>query len=254
MKLAAQLYTVRDFTQTPEQLRETFRRLKEIGYKSVQLSAIGPVSPEAIKEYKDEFELDICATHTPFDRIINDTKAVIKEHKMWDCEYVGLGAMPAEYRKNEQTVKEFLNKIIPAAKEIRSEGLKFVYHNHRFEFERFAGLTIMEHLVENTGKDYFGLLVDTYWVQAGGASPSAFIEKYHDRIDLIHLKDMKIVNDAQVICEVGEGNLDWKAIGEVSLKYGVKYAAVEQDTCERNPFDCLKTSFDNVKNMGICTI
>ena len=41
--------------------------------------------------------------------------------------------------------------------------------------------------------------------------------------------------------------MDWKAIGEVSLKYGVEYAAVEQDTCERNPFDCLKTSFDNIK-------
>jgi sugar phosphate isomerase/epimerase len=254
MKLAAQLYTLRDFVQTPSDLRETFRKVKEMGYQSVQLSAIGPVSPEAIKDYKDEFDLDICATHTSFDRIVGDTKAVIKEHKLWDCQYVGLGAMPMEYRKSEQTIKEFLDKIIPAAKEIRNEGLKFVYHNHRFEFEKFAGQTMIEHFVENTDKDYFGLLVDTYWVQAGGASPSAFIEKYHDRIDVIHLKDMKIVNDAQVICEVGEGNLDWKAIGEVSLKYGVEYAAVEQDTCERNPFDCLKTSFDNIKKMGFCTI
>lgn len=254
MKLAAQLYTVRDYIKTPEDIRKTFYKVKEIGYNSVQLSALGPIEPILLKSYLDEVNLDVCATHTPFDRIINQTDEVIAEHKLWNCDYIGLGSMPAEYRKSEDDIKMFLCKVIPAAQRIKDAGLKFVYHNHRFEFEKFGQLTIMEHIINNTDNDTFGLLVDTYWVQAGGASPSAFIEKYKNRIDVIHLKDMCVINNEIAMAEVGEGNMDWEAISDVCKKTNIKYVAVEQDVCQRNPFESLKISFDNIKKLGFCTI
>ena len=39
MKTGAQLYTVRLFTQTVPDFRETMRRVAEIGYETVQMSA-----------------------------------------------------------------------------------------------------------------------------------------------------------------------------------------------------------------------
>ena len=41
MKLGVQLYSVRDVCQDAAGLRETFRRIKEIGYDAVQVSGIG---------------------------------------------------------------------------------------------------------------------------------------------------------------------------------------------------------------------
>mgnify|MGYP001534813436 CR=1 FL=1 len=41
MKTGAQLYTVRLFTQTVPDFRETMRRVAEIGYETVQMSATG---------------------------------------------------------------------------------------------------------------------------------------------------------------------------------------------------------------------
>ena len=35
-KLGVQLYTIRDYMDTPEQLRESFRKLKAIGYDQAQ--------------------------------------------------------------------------------------------------------------------------------------------------------------------------------------------------------------------------
>ncbi len=41
--LGAQLYTVRKFTQTIPDIAETLRKIADIGYKTIQISALGPV-------------------------------------------------------------------------------------------------------------------------------------------------------------------------------------------------------------------
>jgi sugar phosphate isomerase/epimerase len=51
--------------------------------------------------------------------------------------------------------------------------------------------------------------------------------------------------------EVGEGNLDFKAIIDQSLTSGAKYLLIEQDNqYGRDPFDCLATSRDNLIALG----
>ena len=40
-QLAAQLYTVRDFTNTPAEIATTMKKVKQLGYDAVQCSALG---------------------------------------------------------------------------------------------------------------------------------------------------------------------------------------------------------------------
>lgn len=252
MKLAAQLYTVREFTKTPEDVKKTFEKIKNIGYNAVQVSAFGPIEPILLKEYAEQFDLKICATHTPFDRIINDTENVIKEHKLWDCRYVGLGAMGSEYRANKEGYDRLLNELSPAVEKIYDEGLKFVYHNHNFEFEKIdAKLTGIEYLAEKTDPKKFGFLADFFWIQAGGASPIEFIQRYASRLNVVHFKDMQIRNLSQRTAEIFEGNMDYKAIYEECQKNGVEWVAIEQDNCDKDPFESLKVSFENLKSAGM---
>ena len=116
MKLAAQLYTIRDFTKTPEDIRKSLKKISEIGYDYVQVSAFGPIEPELLKEYADESGVKICATHTPTDRILNDTEKVIEEHKLWGCDYVGWGYVPPE---NVANAEKFIEELLPAARKNR---------------------------------------------------------------------------------------------------------------------------------------
>ena len=39
-KIAAQLYTVRDFTKTAKDFAQTCKRIRKMGYEGVQLSAV----------------------------------------------------------------------------------------------------------------------------------------------------------------------------------------------------------------------
>jgi sugar phosphate isomerase/epimerase len=240
--IAAQLYTLRDYLKTPDQIFETLKRVKDIGYQAVQVSGMGPIDPLQLKKMVDEIGLKICVTHIPYDRLKNDLEAVIKEHKLWECEYVGLGAMPQQFKSSRKGYLEFLTEVTIIAKKISESGLKFVYHNHKFEFEKFDGISGIEILFNKTDPKTFGFELDTYWLQAGGANPIDWIKKVEGRMDVVHLKDMAIRDDQQIFAEIGEGNLDWTSIIQACRETGVKWYAVEQDVCQCNPFDSLSMS------------
>lgn len=54
MVLGAQMYTVRDFTKTPDDFARTMERIAKIGYKYVQVSGIGsPVGKIKVDEDMD---------------------------------------------------------------------------------------------------------------------------------------------------------------------------------------------------------
>ena len=69
---------------------------------------------------------------------------------------------------------------------------------------------------------------------------------------MLHLKDMTMGPDGVRMAEIGEGNLNWPAILAAAKDAGVQWYCIEQDDCyERDPFDSLKISLDNLQCMGI---
>lgn len=75
----------------------------------------------------------------------------------------------------------------------------------------------------------------------------------------IHTKDFAIGARAQKLecrpiefAPVGEGNLDWKAIIDFCKKKGVLSYAIEQDDCYgRDEFECVVSSYNFLKKMGV---
>ena len=57
---------------------------------------------------------------------------------------------------------------------------------------------------------------------------------------------MRIVNDTQVMAEVGEGNMNFDRIVDACLKCGIKYHMVEQDIVPADPFESLAISYKNI--------
>ncbi|WP_339271054.1 sugar phosphate isomerase/epimerase [Paenibacillus sp. FSL R5-0470] len=240
--IAAQMYTLRDYTQTAEDLRSTFQKVSAMGYESIQISSIGPINPMLVKEYADEAGLAICATHVSWDRLVNDLDALAAEHKLWNCKYIGLGSLPEEFRTGLESYRNFAKLISEIAITLKEQhGLQFVYHNHDFEFERFEGTTGMEVLLNETDPSV-GFILDLYWVQAGGASPEEWIRKVEGRMQVVHLKDMAIVDRKQVFAEIGEGNMNYAEIIATCRETGVEWYVVEQDVCRRDPFESLEMS------------
>lgn len=251
--VAAQLFTIREFAKTPEDLDKSMERLKGIGYNAVQVSGIGPMDHQQVKDIMDKHGLTICATHISFEKMKEDLDDVIYQHKLWDCKYVGVGSMPEEYRTSKEGYIAFAREASEIGKRLADEGLQFFYHNHHFEFVKFDGVLGMDILLNESDPEVFGFEIDTYWVQVGGCNPVDWINKVAGRMQIVHFKDMAIEKEGYkpIMAEVGEGNLNWPAIIEACTKTNVEWAAVEQDICQRDPFESLEISLKNLKELGL---
>ncbi|WP_442048090.1 sugar phosphate isomerase/epimerase family protein [Paenibacillus sp. 2TAB19] len=249
MILGAQLYTVRSFIQTEEDIRRSLKKIADMGYKSIQVSAMGKIEPQTLRAICDELSLKIALTHTGFDRIVNETDKVIEEHDILGCDYIGIGGMPDKYRTMDW-YDYFAKDVRKAAGTIAQAGKLFMYHNHNFEFEKIDGRRMIERLIEDLSPEEMGITLDTYWVQAAGADVCEWIERLQDRLHCVHLKDMAVRGMEQLMAPVMEGNMNFPAIMKALEKTNAKYLLVEQDTCQGSPFECLQTSYNNLAALG----
>ena len=244
MKLAAQLYNVREYAKTPEGIEATLRRVKAIGFDVVQISGFGPCDPELLAAWVKEAGLEVCLTHVPWPRIADppELKKVIAEHKKLGCPLIGLGARPGDmYPNSYEGWTRFIKKAREITKQIKDEGLDFSYHNHDFEFEKWGGVTAMDRLIDEA-PDLF-VTLDTFWIQAGGANPLKYIKKLEGRIKVIHFKDFRIFKGARQFAEIGLGNLDWDEIISLCKSTGIPCTAIEQDAdWLEDPFESLAMS------------
>ena len=259
MKTGAQLFTVRMYTQTEKDFAETIRRIAEMGYTTVQLSAIGAgLKPEWIRKVCDEAGLSIVLTHSDVNRILNDTERLIEEHKILGCRCIGMGIMPEKYRSPEWLYR-FAEDFKEPARKIADAGMLLMYHNHDFEFRKMyaegapdarADKRVIEYLMDWFAPDEMGFTLDTYWVQTAGADVCQWIKKLADRIPCVHLKDRAVEAGGPVMAPVMEGNLNFEGIFAALEGTSCEYMLVEQDVCQTSPFDCLKTSYDNLAKAG----
>ena len=255
-KVGAQLYTCRDYVKTIEDIAQTFKKVSDIGYTAVQISAFGPVDPKEVAKAVEDSGLTVAATHVGWGRFQNELDAVIEEHKMWRCVHPAIGGLPTEYHQDgADGVTRFLDELAPIAEKLAAEGMDFSYHNHSHELVRSGpnGETWLEMLYAQADPDVLKAEIDTYWIQHGGADPAAWVAKCAGRMPLLHLKDMIITQEReQRMAEIGEGNLNWAAILAEADKIGVEWYLVEQDQCyDRNPFESLAISYRNLVSMGL---
>ena len=247
MKAGINLYSIRTLIQTEEDFLATARKLKEMGYISMQYSGAEFV-PERLKRVSDATGMPIVLTHMPADRIMNDTDKLMEEHAVFGCKNIGLGSIPIKEMVTEANVvdekicKTKLEELNKVGERMKKNGYSFFLHNHHYEFMCMDnGERIFDYIMENCPNINFTL--DTYWLQYAGMDVLATIERLRGRIGCVHLKDYKVVVDTKLDyfdanpayeC-VGCGNMDFKAIVPKMKEAGTEHFLVEHDNACSTP-------------------
>jgi sugar phosphate isomerase/epimerase len=252
-KLAVQMYTVRDQIQTSGGFLQTTKKLNQIGYRAVQLSAVGCMNDGSLStidahQILRDNELRCIATHRNWIDLAEKTESEIEFHKTLECDYVAIGGLPKAYEEaGYDGYKKFLDDSAPVIATLKEAGIQFGYHNHSHEFRKDNGVVLYDLFVNHTDPDFL-LEVDTYWVWHAGVDPVSLFERIKGRVPVIHHKDKEVIaGEGPVISAIGEGNLPWETIIPACEDAGTQWHCVEQDTCRRDPFDCLKSSFEFLK-------
>ena len=249
MCLGAQLFTIRDYTTNVADYKRAMKRISEIGYKTVQMSGYNTeeITPEVIRDVTEENNLKVVLTHYDPIRVLKETDKVIEEHNVFHCDAIGIGGLPKIYPKNYDGFMRFAEEYAPAMEKIKKAGKVFLYHNHRWEFERWNGKNGFELVTENTDPEACKLTFDAYWATAAGADAAAFIRQYGKRIFCTHFKDMAVKEDQCVMTELLTGTMNYDAIMAACKDVGIHDLFVEQDQTFIDSLDSMKISHDNMK-------
>lgn len=141
----------------------------------------------------------------------------------------------------------------------RSMGLLFGYHNHVGEFLDYDGFMPLDEIVRLTDPANVVLELDLGWVAGAGLDPVAMIERYAQRIHLLHVKDLatsertpgKMVSDARTT-PIGEGTIDWPAVFRAAERAPIHSYFVEQEPpFTEPPLEALEKSIAYLRRLPV---
>lgn len=219
MKLAVQLYSLRNDYTNGDEFLDILGKVKEIGFDGVEFAGFAGLEPEVIKARLDELGLVAVGCHMGLDDLKEPKlEETVKAAKALGMKYIGIGGAP---HSTEEDVK-ILNDVFGHANEkYADDGLKFYYHNHTEEYEiKFGDKLCMDAIAD---KAY--LEVDTYWSFCGGADNYKYITENKDRIILLHIKD----GIDRKPTALGEGNNDLLSVFKAAKDVDMEWLVLEND-------------------------
>lgn len=242
------LYTVRN--NMGEDPKATLKEVADAGYKNIEAAGYRNgkfynMAPLEFKELLKEVGLKPISTHQGGITLEN-ADSVIADVKATGFKYLVVPVPPMGLRSDYKQLASVLNAL---GEKCHRAGLKLLYHNHAFEFERGSdGVVTYDYLLENTHPKYVNFQMDLYWVTKADKDPVAYFKKYPGRFKMWHVKDM---DGKGRFAPVGHGQIDFtKILAEKKLS-GMKYYMVEQDrTFDMTPLEAIKISHEGIIRIG----
>ena len=84
------------------------------------------------------------------------------------------------------------------------------------------------------------ICLDLYHLNRNCHDMPSFIRRYAGRICMVHFKD----GIGKTLVPAGQGETRWDGVVRACLNAGVPYAFAEQETWDRDPYECLKEAMD----------
>lgn len=232
-----QLYSLRE--QFKKDVPGTLDKVRDWGFKYVELAGTYGMTPEAFKELLDARGLKAVAGHFGYEKYRDDVEAIAKEAKALGLEYVGCAWIPHQAPFGEKTMREAIDVFNKAGEALAKHGLKFYYHIHGYEFQPKDGGTLFDLMMKETKPEFVHYQMDVFWAVHPGQDPVKLFEQYGNRWVMTHLKDMKKgtptglltgSSDPNNDVVIGTGQIDFPPILKAAKKAGVKWHFLEDES------------------------
>lgn len=238
MKLALQLYTIRDCCKTGSQMLDALKAVRAMGYDGVEFAGYSGLSAAEIRNALDETGLTAIASHESVERLENCLDDIISYNQE-----IGSGNIVCAYSpaKDAADLKKLEEVLTTARGRAEKYGINVLYHNHSHEFNTVNGFRPIDDIIR-----FCMLEIDTYWVFNSKIDVPDFMYEHKNRIGLIHLKDGS--TDGKP-CAIGEGKNDIQSIINASEKIGAKWLIVENDDPLPDGLSDAGRSINNLKSI-----
>lgn len=242
LPIALQLYSLRDMAQ--EDFLKTLELTADLGYEGVEFAGYFGFTSSALRDHLERLGLVPVSSHVSFERLT--------EHLEEELEYnLDLGnytlVCPAPPRGFEGSVESWQRlgkELTEVGKRLSDRGLRLAYHNHSFEFEKFAGVSGLDILFEAVDPRYVLAQLDLGWILHGGENPIEYLKKFKGRCPLAHVKDFDSEREQT---DVGCGVLDLPGVLVAAEEVGVEWLIIETEVYAISPTNSVEVGLTNLK-------
>lgn len=264
LPVGLQLYSVR--TLLPKDYAGTLKQVGAIGYREVEAAGFFGHSPQEAQQAMSAAGLSCVSAHYSLAEYTKNMDSILQYARALGMKYLVCPspsvADPAKlanypgggggYFQHGATADDWkwnaeqFNKI---GKRLKSEGIRFGYHNHTPEFRELGGgIDGYDVLLKETDPEYVTFELDCGWVSATGRNPVTYLTKYPKRISMLHIKDQKpatagMAPGQHVSTMLGKGTIDYKPIFAAAKKADIKHYFVEQEEFDGNPLQELAVDY-----------
>lgn len=242
--IALQMYSLRE--ESEKDFLGTLTKVSEMGYDGIEFAGYGGLPAEELRKVLDGLGLKAASSHIPLAALEQELEEIMDYQHALGSKNIVCPYLPPERRTDEDYYKliPILNKI---GEKCFREGINFSYHNHDFELVQLDnGKTALELLLEETNPLWVQTEFDVYWLTKAGEDPVKWIERYHNRTPLIHLKDMT-TDGEKFFAELGTGGVKIDGVLQQGSKSNLEWWVIEQDQSRRTPLESVKISLDYLK-------
>ena len=195
-----------------------------------------------VRALADANGLKIIGAHINYERLQTDLPGAIADAKTLGASYVIVAWVPHKTDFDVAQAKVAAANFNAWGAALKAEGLKFGFHTHGYEFKPLAdGSSAFDVMLSETDPDLVFCEMDVFWVVQAGIDPVKLLQKYPNRFNAFHIKDMKkgaptglyeghAPASDNVI--VGHGIMDWPGIVAAGRKAGVQYWFIEDETSD----------------------
>jgi len=254
LPIGLELYTVRK--ELEKDFSGTIRKVAAIGYKEVELYAFLKKSAAEIHRTLADNGLVCPVAHYDLTLQPRLAQEIEYAHEL-GLKYMLVAWLTPEERRSLDQYKRYAEFFNHAGAETKKAGIQFGYHNHNFEFKTFNGVVAFDELLRLTDPQLVKIELDCFWMTWAGRDPVEYMKGDPSRYPILHIKDRKpgygtstdVHDKPGPFTEVGRGVIDWKPIF-AAASAGVKHYFVEQDFCDRSPFESARISYEYLKGLS----
>lgn len=257
-RIGLQMYTLRDFVKTPDDFKNTLRRVAEIGIENVQITPPGFFTIEETAKLLRDNGLKADSVFRSTGKIVDGIEQAKRDAEILGTDVLRTDSIPNEMRNDADGYRRFAEQMNAEGRACKAAGLRYIYHFHAFEWINFGETRGIDILLNETDPDAVMFQPDVFWLTNAGTEASVSLKMFKGRAFYMHVKDYAIrklegkIEDVPFhFASVGTGNLNWPGIIASADEIGIERFVIEQDMCEGNAFDAVKLSFDNLNKMGI---
>jgi sugar phosphate isomerase/epimerase len=223
-----QLYTLRN--SMADNLEATLDAVAATGYKEVEFAGYFDRTPRSLRILLEERGLRSPSSHVNARALRDAPQKIIDAAAELGNRYVIIGWLDQDDRRSISDYKRLADVLNRACELGSSSGIQAAYHNHEFEFERFAddanGSLPHDVLLQRTQPDLVSFELDFFWVRKAGLQVEDILGKAPERFHLAHIKDM---DSGGNMVDVGQGQIDFARILASPAAASLEHFFVEHD-------------------------